>query len=125
MLSSGARKARLAFTQGGGPEGASEHHLVAVHFVAMFQGKDFAQGDADGIAYHSNGKGIAYHLPKVADFRGHRRLQPTFKREMGLKQGCCGQHGALAQPPSLSGPAHPLGMLPTTEMPNLSFRLTP
>lgn len=95
MLSSGCKKGKLSFHPGWGPC-ASEHHLVAIHFVAMFQGKDFSQGDADGIAYHSNGKGIAHHLPKVADVRGHRWLQPTFKREMGLKQGCCGQHSALA-----------------------------
>lgn len=45
---------------------------------------------------------------------------------MELRRGSRGQHGAPARPALLPAPpAHPLGMSPTTEMPNLDFRLTP
>lgn len=57
----------------------SEHHLVAVHFVAMLQGKNLTQGDADSITHHSNGEGITHHLPKVSGVRDHRRLHPMSK----------------------------------------------
>jgi len=66
------------FHPGKGPC-TSEHHLVAVHFVAVLQGKDLAQGDADGVAHHGNGERVAHHLPKVAEVRDHGRLQPTAK----------------------------------------------
>lgn len=57
----------------------SEHHLVAVHFVAMLQGKNLTQGDADGVTHYGDGESVAHHLPKVGGLRDHRRLQPTAK----------------------------------------------
>lgn len=50
-------------------------YLIAVHFVAMLEGKGFPQGDGDGVAHNSYGKGIANDLPKDAEVRNTRRAQ--------------------------------------------------
>lgn len=119
---SGCEKFELGLRPGRGPC-TSERHLVAVHFVAVLKGEDLGQGDADGVAHHSNGESVARHLPKVADVRGHGRLQPTAETGRRGSEGPPWAGSAPGRPPS--GPAHPLGMSPTTEMPNLAFRLTP
>ena len=37
-------------------------HLVAVHLIAMFKAKRFAEGNVDGVAHDGHSEGIAYHL---------------------------------------------------------------
>ncbi len=37
-------------------------YLVAIHCVAVFEGKCFAQGNADGVAHNGHSKGITYHF---------------------------------------------------------------
>lgn len=114
-------------------------YLVAVHLVAMFQGKDLAQGDADGIANYCYGKGVAHHPCKVVNPGGHRGVQPAAKREKQSWKGAFPQlawPGCCASPCSIPGDAeeqhepnlpltHPLGMSPTMEIPYLFVRSAP
>lgn len=51
-------------------------HLVAVHLVAMFEGKCFAQGNVDGVAHNGYRKSVAYHLWEQCGIWGTGSLEP-------------------------------------------------
>lgn len=37
-------------------------HLVAVHLVAIFEAKSFAEGNVDGVAHNGHCKCVTYYL---------------------------------------------------------------
>lgn len=51
-------------------------HLVAIHLVAMFEGKCFAQGDIDGITHNGHCKCITYDLGEQGGVWSNRSLEP-------------------------------------------------
>lgn len=94
--------------------------LVTVHAVAMPQGKDLPEGDGDGEAHHSDGKGVSHKLCKQLCLGWHWGYQP------GRDIGEVGEPLWLWLPHLPEGTsAYPVVMLPTTSIWNLSFRFAP
>lgn len=56
-------------------------HLVAIHLVAMFEGKCSAERNVDGIAHNGHGKSVAYHLREQRGIWSTRGLEPGTGRK--------------------------------------------
>ena len=58
----------------------AQTHLVAIHAVAMLQGKGLGQRDPHGEAHDGYGKGIRDQVWQKGEGGDHRREEPVDRR---------------------------------------------